>query len=250
MKNDLLHINDLWVHFTGNSREGLSEESNILKGISLAVRKGEILGLMGPSGCGKTLLAMTVMGMAQHMGASVKKGNIVYYMSNSKQIDIAKLNRSDLMKIRGREIALIFQNPASVLNPVMPVGKQLQQTISFYNRLSGTNRTDIKKEVHEVMTLCGLDKYPEVEKRYPHELSTGLCQRVAIALGICGRPKLLIADEPTASLDAEGKAWILRELHKINKTLAMSIVFISHDRQACETISDRILYMKHGIIGG
>ena len=187
-ENALLRINNLWVSYMS----GASAESTALKGIHFQIDKGEIVGLMGRSGCGKTTTAMAIMGLTERNGGKIMAGKIRYLqnISGSEQyIDLLELNQKEMMEIRGKEIAMISQNPVSVLNPVIPIGKQLMGTLAYYNKSA-----DLEEELDRVLTLSGLGEDKNIIKKYPHQLSVGMCQRVAIGLGICGRPKLLLAD--------------------------------------------------------
>ncbi|MDD4583547.1 MAG: ABC transporter ATP-binding protein [Eubacteriales bacterium] len=241
-ENALLKINNLWVSFIS----GASAESSVLKGTRLQIGKGEIVGLMGRSGCGKTTTAMAIMGLTERNGGKIMAGKILLQniSGNEQYIDLLELNQKEMVEIRGREIAMISQNPVSVLNPVIPIGKQLMGTLAYYNKSA-----NLEEELDRVLTLSGLWEDKDIIKKYPHQLSVGMCQRVAIGLGICGGPKLLLADEPTASLDYCNKRWILNKLLQLNTELSMSILLITHDRESCGSVADRILYMKNGRIG-
>lgn len=241
-ENALLKINNLSISFI----PGSSAESNVLKGTHLQIGKGEIVGLMGRSGCGKTTTAMAIMGLTERNGGKIMSGEILLQNIGGEEQyrDLLELNEKEIMEIRGREIAMISQNPVSILNPVIPIGKQLMGTLAYYNKSA-----DLEQELDHVLALSGLGEDKSIIKKYPHQLSVGMCQRVAIGLGICGRPKLLLADEPTASLDYCNKQWILKKLHQLNKELSMSVLLITHDRESCASVADRILYMKNGRIG-
>lgn len=250
IKDVQLKAEDLWVTFHPED----NREHSVLKGMNFTIYEGEILGLMGRSGCGKTVTAMTIMGLVERIGGRVTEGKILYKNEKQKALkDLLTLKEPELIQIRGREIAMISQNPVAVLNPVVPVGKQLEQTIAYYHHCLDDgleNRKDyLQEESEEILGLSGLAREKGIRNKYPNQLSVGMCQRVAIGLGICGRPKLLIADEPTASLDYGSKDWVLEKLLQLRERLSMSILLITHDRQGCNYMADRIINMQDGSIG-
>ena len=244
-----LQVENLWVSFPSASEP----DYNVLRGLDFSVNSGEIVGLMGPSGCGKTLTALTIMGLAGRIGAKVTWGSVFFNRSNGREstvTDLLKIPEEDYLPLRGRSLSLISQNPVSVLDPVVPVGRQLAQTIAFYRgwegRATKEQREELESEVETTLRLSGLSGVEKIRKRYPSELSVGMCQRVAIGLGICGGPALLIADEPTASLDYDSRDWVFDTLFTLCRELSMSLLLITHDEKKCREVADKILIMEEG----
>ncbi len=231
----------------------LDSDHSILRGLDFSVGSGEIVGLMGPSGCGKTLTALTIMGLAGKIGAMITSGRVLFNRSNGREstvTDLLKITEEDYISLRGRQVSMISQNPVSVLDPVVPVGKQLVRTVAYYRGWEGRRtkeqREALESEVENTLRLSGLSGVYKIREKYPSELSVGMCQRVAIGLGICGGPALLIADEPTASLDHESRDWVFETLFMLRRELSMSLLLITHDEKKCREVADRILIMEGG----
>ena len=188
--------------------------------VSIDVPPGKIIGLVGESGCGKSMTAMSVMGLLRHPG-KVVGGSILL---NGR--DITHLSAKERSKVRGNEISMIFQEPMTSLNPVYPVGRQVQEAILLHQKVS---KEEAKKQVIEIFRQVGI---PEPEKRYrsyPHQLSGGLRQRVMIGMAMVCRPKVMIADEPTTALDVTIEAQILRLMKKLRDDFGTSIILITHN---------------------
>jgi peptide/nickel transport system ATP-binding protein len=244
-----LKVEDLRVGFPSLEEP----DHSILRGMGFYIHSGEILGLMGPSGCGKTLTALTIMGLAGRIGAKVTSGRILFFCKGEGKrgvVDLMKICEEGFRSIRGRQLSMIWQNPVAVLDPVVTVGRQLTQTMAFYHgwerRMTRKQREQLESEAEEILKLCGLSGVHGIREKYPGQLSVGMCQRVAIGLGICGKPRLLIADEPTASLDHDSRDGIFDTLFKLRQELNMSILLITHDEKKCRESADRILRMEKG----
>ncbi len=244
-----LKVEDLWAGFPSASHE----DHSILRGLDFAVYSGEVLGLLGPSGCGKTLTALTIMGLAGKIGAKITSGRIFFKRKNERDctmIDLLKIREEEYLPLRGMQISLISQNPVSVLDPVVPVGRQLARTIAYYRgwkgRMTKAEKDELEMEMEKTLNLSGLSGVQGIREKYPCELSVGMCQRVAIGLGICGGPALLIADEPTASLDYDSRDWIYDTLLMLRQELSMSLLLITHDERKCREAANRILIMEEG----
>jgi len=208
-------------------------------GIDLTINPGEIHGLVGESGCGKTVTAFSILRLVPPPGY-ISAGEIIW-----KNQNLLKLKRKEMRKIRGKEIAMIFQNPQSALNPLYTIGDQMKAVIQLHRPISK------KEAMDEVMRLLKVVKIPDPEKRvndYPHELSGGMCQRIMIAMALSCRPKLLIADEPTAALDVTIQAQILDLLLELKKQFQMAILLISHDMGVVAKMCDRASIMYLGKI--
>ncbi len=208
-----------------------------VSGVTVSIRPGEILGLVGESGCGKSVTSLSVMGLVASPGRIVE-GRILF-----EGRDLAKLDYNTMCGIRGNEIAMIFQEPMTSLNPVYTVGKQVSEAIILHRRVT---QEEAKQKTLEMFRLVGI---PEPETRfgcYPHQLSGGLRQRVMIAMALVCEPKLLIADEPTTALDVTIQAQILDLMQDLRKRLNTAIILITHDLGVVAELCDRVVVMYAG----
>jgi peptide/nickel transport system ATP-binding protein len=219
-----------------------SDEKKVLcavEDISFNINSGEILGIVGESGAGKTLTALSIPGLlGTHM--EVTGGEIVFSGRN-----LIGMPDKALQAIRGKEISMIFQEPFSSLNPLVKVGAQIAETLEFHGE---RDRASARSKAEQLMERLGLPESAKLAKTYPHRLSGGMCQRVMIALAVIGKPRLLIADEPTTALDSDTQGQILALLREINKTMGTSILFISHDLEVIKKLCGRVLVMYSGRI--
>lgn len=190
-------------------------------GVSFSLEKGQTLGIVGESGCGKSILCRSILGLLPQGAVFSKDSKIVF---NGRILN--RLSNKELNKIRGRDIAMIFQDPMTALNPVMTIGKQIAEPLVHHLGMSVKNAL---KKSRELMESVGIPKPLMRIKQYPHQLSGGLRQRVAIAMALSCRPKLLIADEPTTALDVTVQAGILDLLDQLRKEKNMAIILITHD---------------------
>ena len=208
-----------------------------VSGVTISIRPGEILGLVGESGCGKSVTSLSIMGLVASPGRIVE-GRILF-----EGRDLAKLDYNTMCGIRGNEIAMIFQEPMTSLNPVFTVGRQVSEAIILHQRIS---QEEARKKTLEMFRLVGI---PEPETRfgsYPHQLSGGLRQRVMIAMALVCEPKLLIADEPTTALDVTIQAQILDLMQDLRKRLNTAIILITHDLGVVAELCDRVVVMYAG----
>ena len=210
-----------------------------IRGIDLYVNEGEILGIVGESGSGKSVTMKSVMGLLPSY-AKVESDGIFY-----KDINLTELSEKELQKYRGKEMAMIFQDPMTALNPLRKVGYHLVQVIQRYKKCS---KAEAEKIGIEMLAQVGIPTPETRMKQYPHEFSGGMRQRVLIAMALSCEPSLLIADEPTTALDVTIQAQILELLKKIHDERNMSIVIISHDMGVMANMCDRIAVMYGGII--
>ena len=215
-------------------------EVQAVRGVSFSVDKGEIVGLVGESGSGKSVTSMSILKLLADT-ARIKEGKILF-----EGEDLARYSKAQMRKIRGGKISMIFQDPMSSLNPLIPVGKQVAEMIREHH--PEKSKEDIKKEVLELFSRV---RIPEPEKRYksfPHEFSGGMRQRVMIAMALANRPELLIADEPTTALDVTIQDQILKQLRELKKEYGTSIIFITHDLGVVAELCDRVVVLYGGLV--
>ncbi|ARJ50574.1 ABC transporter ATP-binding protein [Staphylococcus lutrae] len=231
----LLEINNLTTTFDieGQHYEAISH-------INLKVKKGEILGIVGESGSGKSVLSLSILKLLPEKIANFASGEVWYRGTQIDQYDNQQMNQ-----VRGKEIAMIFQEPMTSLNPVFTIGDQLMEMLILHLKLS---KAEAKTQAVSLLEKVGIPRANKVMKEYPHQLSGGMRQRVMIAMAISCSPSLLIADEPTTALDVTVQAQILELLKDIQKNIEMSIIFISHDLGVIAEICDRVAVMYAGEI--
>jgi len=229
----LLVIKDLRVVFN----LGRPTAHCALNGASLSIGDGEVVGLVGESGSGKTVMAHSILGLLPTTG-TITGGRIRW-----QGTDLLALPESEMRHIRGGEIAMIFQDPQASLNPVYPVGQQIEWTLK---RHRGLRVNAAKAEVLGLFEAVQLRDPERCYQSYPHELSGGMCQRIMIAMAISGHPKLLIADEPTSALDVSVAAEIVGLLANLRKTFGLSILMITHDLSVATRLADRIAVLDQG----
>lgn len=215
-------------------------EVQAVRGVSFSVEKGEILGIVGESGSGKSVTSMSILRLLADT-ARIKEGAIYF-----EGEDLTKLPKKRLRDIRGEKISMIFQDPMSSLNPLIPVGKQVSEMIHEHH--PDKSKEELKRDVMELFAKV---RIPEPEKRYkcyPHEFSGGMRQRVMIAMALANKPALLIADEPTTALDVTIQDQILRQLRELEKEYGASIIFITHDLGVVAELCDRVIVMYGGLV--
>ena len=221
----------------GVDSSGTGAGVRLVSDVSFDVQPGTVLGLVGESGCGKTMTALSLLGLLPS-GVSVTGGQILWDERN-----LAATTDKDMEAVRGREIALISQEPMRALDPMFTVGYQLTATI---RRLRGMNRAEARKEAQSLLEKVGIVDAARILKTYPHQISGGMAQRVAIALALSGQPKLLVADEPTTALDVTVQAEILSLLRTLVKDTGMSVVMVTHDLGVVADICDQVAVMYAG----
>jgi len=216
-----------------------AEQFRAVDGVSFDVTRGEVVGLMGESGCGKSSTALGLLGLLSRRSARVS-GSVV--VGGKELIGVSE---SDLQEVRGSTISLVFQEPGISLNPVMRVGSQIAEVIHAH-RSWGWKRC--RAEAEGVLERMGLSPVERIYSAYPHQLSGGQRQRIALAQALCCKPAILVADEPTASLDARSQADFLALLRGLKNELQISILLISHSPELQASLADRIMVMKDGHI--
>ena len=237
----IVEVKDLRVSFPLEEGKIL----NAVKGVSFNISEGETLALVGESGSGKSVTAMTIMRLTEHEGASVDRGSITMHLNGERMVDVLQLPLDDMNDIRGSVVSIVFQDPMSSLNPVFTIGDQISEAIIRHQEKS-------KYEAFEIaLNTLKLVRVPDAEKRmkqFPHQLSGGMRQRVVIAIALCCRPALLIADEPTTALDVTIQAQILDLIRKLQQDIGMAVLFITHDMGVVAEIADRVCVMRYGEI--
>ncbi len=235
MAESILEVRDLTTVF--HTDRG---DMNAVEGVSFHVERGEILGLVGESGCGKSVTSQSVLRLYDEDREVSYRGQVLF-----EGRDLLKLSEKEMRAVRGGEIAMVFQDSLSSLNPVLTCGDQIMETMRIHQRLS---RREAREKAVEMLGLVGI---PSPEKRidqYPHELSGGMRQRVMIACALSCRPRLLIADEPTTALDVTIQAQILDLIGELNKKLDMAVLLITHDLSVVAETCSRVAVMYLGQI--
>ena len=231
----LLEVKDLRVSFFTPAGE-----VKAVGGISYDLNYGEVMGIVGESGSGKSVEAYSIIGLLQSPG-KVIGGSISF-----EGQDVLAKSKEEMTDFRGREVAMIFQNPMTCLNPVYTVGNQLVEALRAHDK--SISAEDAKKRAMEMMELVGINNVARRMRQYPHEFSGGMRQRVMIAMGLICHPKLLIADEPTTALDVTIQAQILELMKELQKKTHMGIVFITHNLGVVAEICDKVSVMYAGKI--
>ena len=226
----LLRIDDLRIRFGG---------TEAVRGLSLEIAGGESLGLVGESGSGKSVTALAILRLLD--GAARVEGRIGYDGRELLEID-----GEAMRQLRGREIAMIFQEPMTALNPVFPVGEQIAEAVRVHQR--GLSRQQVREKVLEAMEAVALPDPAARYGDYPHQFSGGQRQRILIAMAIANRPRLLIADEPTTALDVTVQAQILELLAELRERFGLAMLFISHDLAVVSQVVDRVAVMRQGLV--
>ena len=230
----MLDIQDLHIRFR-NAPEG----REAVKGISLHMDEGEILGLVGESGSGKTVTAMALAGLLSH--AKTELSGAIFFQG----LDLLQASRETVRALRGKEIAVVFQEPMTSMDPVMRIGPQVEEALVVHTKLSAEER---RARALQAMADAELPEPGTLYRKYPHELSGGMLQRAMVAAAIISEPKLLICDEPTTALDVTIQEGILNLLKKINREKGTGILFISHNLHVVRKLCTRVAVMEKGRI--
>ncbi|WP_223070133.1 ABC transporter ATP-binding protein [Paenibacillus caui] len=233
MAKELVEFKNLKTHF--HTSAGVVKA---VDDVSFSIREGETLCVVGESGCGKSVTAMTLMRLIEMPPGQIAGGEILF-----EGKDILKLSKKDMSRLRGNEIAMIFQEPMSSLNPVLTIGDQITEPLILH---LGMDRKDAKKRAVELISLVGIPRPEEIFNAYPHELSGGMRQRIMIAIALSCNPKLLIADEPTTALDVTIQAQILDLMRDIKKKVNTAIMLITHDLGVVAEMADFVVVMYAG----
>ena len=235
MSENILTVKDLKTYFYTAS--GIAKA---VDGVSFNIAKGETMGIVGESGSGKSVTSSSIIRLLPPRTGKIVGGSIEF-----EGKDVLALSKKELNDFRGKDIAVVFQDPMTSLDPVFKIGKQMTEMIMAHQNVT---KDEAWKMAVEALNKVGI---PEPEKRmnsYPYELSGGMCQRVIIAMAVCCKPKLIIADEPISALDVSIQAQVLNLLHDLQERFDLTYLFISHDLSVVEMISDRIAVMYLGFV--
>jgi oligopeptide/dipeptide ABC transporter ATP-binding protein len=234
MNDTILQVRDLSIDFDGDDGA-----VRAVDGVSFSMQRGEILGLVGESGAGKTLTSEAILGLIRCPPGHIS-GAILY-----RGRDLLQLGESELADLRGKEIAMIFQNPTSSLNPVFRVGEQLLETMALH---FPERRRRLWQRAIDILIRVGISSAERRAQDYPHQFSGGMCQRAMIGMGIACTPSLLIADEPTTALDVTIQAQILALIRQLAAELGMAVLLVSHDLGIISQMCHRVIIMYAGKI--
>lgn len=231
----LLSVKDLHVYFNSKNRS-----VHAVRGVTFHVNKGEVLAIVGESGSGKSVTAKSIMRLLPEQSCHIPNGSIVF---NGKEI--TTMGKKELKMIRGCKIGMVFQDPMTSLNPTMKIGDQVAEGLIIHK---GYSNRRAWKEALELIKLVGIQNPEHCIKKYPHQLSGGMRQRVVIAMALICEPDLLIADEPTTALDVTIQAQILDLLKELQQKMGMAIILITHDLGVVAKFADRVNIMYAGKI--
>ncbi len=235
MAERVLDMENLHVSF-----DTYAGEVKAVRGVTLHVDEGEVLAIVGESGCGKSVTAQTIMKLNPMPPARIVEGSI-----NLAGHDVVKASEKEMQKIRGKEVAMIFQDPMTCMNPTTQVGKQIVESIKLHRHLS---RQEAKEEAVKCLKQVNIPNPEERAKQYPHEFSGGMRQRAMIAMALSCNPKLLIADEPTTALDVTIQAQVLDMINELKERLNTSMIMITHDLGVVAQVCDSVAVVYAGEI--
>lgn len=233
-RKKLLEVKDLQTTFFTDSGEIPAVDH-----VDFYVREGEVLGIVGESGCGKSVTSLSVMQLIPSPPGKIVGGEILF-----EGEDLLKKTEKEMREIRGNDVAMIFQEPMTSLNPLFTIGNQMSEAISLHQKK--WSKKQIKARAVEMLTLVGLPRAEEIMKEYPHQLSGGMRQRVMIAMALVCDPKVLIADEPTTALDVTIQAQILKLMRELNERMNTAIMLITHDLGVVAETCERVVVMYAG----
>ncbi|MCO4889275.1 dipeptide ABC transporter ATP-binding protein [Cupriavidus sp. WGtm5] len=234
----VVSVNGLTVRFATSERT-----VEAVRNLSFHVDRGETLAVVGESGSGKSVTSLALMRLVEHGGGKIAAGSMALRRRGGEVIDLARADNATLRSVRGADVAMIFQEPMTSLNPVFPVGEQIAESIRLHQ---GKSRAAARAEALRMLELVRIPEARRVLERYPHQLSGGMRQRVMIAMALSCKPALLIADEPTTALDVTIQAEILQLIRGLQAEMHMGVVFITHDMGVVAEVADRVLVMYRG----
>lgn len=233
MTHNLLEVQGLKTEFKRGS-----DSITAVSGVDFHIKKGEVLGLVGESGCGKSVTSLSIMRLLKDTPGKITGGAVRF-----EGKDLTSISEKDMRRIRGNEMAMIFQEPMTSLNPVLRIGLQLAEPIMLH---LGYSRKKAREHAIQMLRLVGIPRAEELVDDYPHQLSGGMRQRVMIAMAMSCHPKLLIADEPTTALDVTIQAQILDLMKRLKEEQDMGMLLITHDLGVVAELCDRVVVMYAG----
>nr|CUV27760.1 putative peptide transport fused subunits of ABC superfamily: ATP-binding components [Ralstonia solanacearum] len=234
----IVQVQDLSVRFATSERV-----VDAVRSLSFHVDRGETLAVVGESGSGKSVTSLALMRLVEHGGGRIVGGHMHLRRRGGEVLDLVNASQAAMRGVRGADIAMIFQEPMTSLNPVFPVGEQIAESIRLHQ---GKSRAEARAEALRMLEQVRIPEARRVLVRYPHQLSGGMRQRVMIAMALSCRPSLLIADEPTTALDVTIQAEILQLIRALQQEMRMAVVFITHDMGVVAEVADRVLVMYKG----
>ena len=234
MSHHLLSVEDLQVRFAGPGQGVLAVD-----GVSFALDEGKVLGIAGESGCGKSVTALSIIRLLPKPAATIPQGKIIY-----RGEDLLGLPVDEMHRIRGKKISMIFQEPMTALNPVHRIGRQMDEVYSLH--FPDMSQAEKWSASVSMLEQVGIPDPEQVMKKYPHQLSGGMRQRVMIAMALACEPDILIADEPTTALDVTVQAQILALIRKLQQKIGMSVILITHDLGVIAQNTDNVMVMYAG----
>jgi peptide/nickel transport system ATP-binding protein len=233
MKKKILDVKDLTVKFKKKA-----DSMAVVEDVSFSIDEGEILGVVGESGSGKSITSLSILGLLPSPYGFIDKGSIHF-----KGNDLTKISKKEYRRIRGKEIAIIFQEPMTSLNPAFTIGNQVMEPLLIHEGLS---KKEARKKAIELLKLVEIPRAEEIVDSYPHQLSGGMRQRVMIAIALSCNPEILIADEPTTALDVTIQAQVLEIMKKLIEKYNTGVILISHDLGVIAEMCDRVVVMYAG----
>ena len=234
----VLDVNHLSVRFSTSERT-----VDAVRDLSFHVDQGETLAIVGESGSGKSVSSLAIMRLIEHGGGKIAGGSMQFLRRSGQRLDLAQADNATMRSIRGAEIAMIFQEPMTSLNPVFTVGEQIAESIRLHQ---GLGRAAAQAEALRMLEMVRIPEAKRVLARHPHQLSGGMRQRVMIAMALSCKPSLLIADEPTTALDVTIQAQILQLIRSLQQEMQMGVIFITHDMGVVAEVADRVVVMCRG----
>ncbi|CAI0862576.1 dipeptide ABC transporter ATP-binding protein [Serratia quinivorans] len=234
----VLSVRDLSVQF---QQQG--ETLDAVRNLSFDLDRGETLAIVGESGSGKSVTSLALMRLVEQGGGNIVSGTMSFRRRNGEVLDLARAHQGTLRRVRGADMAMIFQEPMTSLNPVFPVGEQIAESLRLHQAM---DHRAAKQAALQMLDLVRIPEAKDVLNRYPHQLSGGMRQRVMIAMALSCKPALLIADEPTTALDVTIQAQILQLIRVLQQEMQMGVIFITHDMGVVAEIADRVLVMRQG----
>ncbi|VWX63326.1 putative peptide transport fused subunits of ABC superfamily: ATP-binding components [Burkholderiales bacterium 8X] len=237
-ENRVLSVERLTVRFATSERT-----VDAVRSLGFHVDRGETLAIVGESGSGKSVTSLALMRLVEYGGGHITDGRLLFRRRDQQVIDLAQASDATMRGVRGADIAMIFQEPMTSLNPVFTAGDQIAEAIAIHQR---KNHAAARAEALRMLELVRIPEARSVLQRFPHQLSGGMRQRVMIAMALSCRPSLLIADEPTTALDVTIQAQILQLIRELQREMQMGVVFITHDMGVVAEVADRVLVMRRG----